>query len=326
MSASGASLSTALIGSENIETALRFYRDFIGLDVAEGFDLEGPGFEMHWQLPAGTKAEAVLLRAEDCVYGQVLLLDFKDAAAQRIRQNGERSFVGLFNLNFYVEDVIAVAQDLKERGFDLWSQPVLPETPSDQGQVVEVLFEGPDGAVINLVQLVGGDETTVIGKLRSDVQAHGLTRTGFTPVATSSHIVTDAEPAIEFYRDILGMTAIMDVVMSGAETNEVLQRPDDASTRFTLMNGNHMFGKAAVSNPVNYEVPSLVKKATPPSIGYFAQSFVVSDLNQTIDKAVEIGVPVFSAPTEVKVPGLGNRQAVVMRCPGSGALIEIVAA
>ena len=82
MSANGASLSTALIGSENIETALRFYRDFIGLDVAEGFDLEGPGLEMHWQLPAGTKVEAVLLRAGDCVYGQVLLLDFKDAAAR----------------------------------------------------------------------------------------------------------------------------------------------------------------------------------------------------------------------------------------------------
>lgn len=326
MSANSASLSTVIIGSENIETALRFYRDFIGMDVAEGFDLEGPAFELHWQLPAGTKAEAVLLQAGDCAFGQVLLLNFKDAAAQRIRQKEDRSFVGLFNLNFYVDDVIAVAQDLNERGFDLWSQPAMPETPSDQGQVVEVLFEGPDGVVMNLVQLVGGDETTIIGKLRADVQAHGMTRTGFTPVATSSHIVAEADPAIEFYRDVLGMTAIMDVVMSSPETNAVLQRPEDGSTRFTLMSGNHMFGKVAVSNPMNYEVPSLVEKTLPPSIGYFGQSFVVNDLNQTIDKAIEIGVSVFSPPTEIKVPGLGDRQAVVMRCPGSGALIELVTA
>ena len=326
MSSSGASLSTVIIGSENIETALRFYRDFIGMDVVEGFDLEGPAFEMHWQLPAGTRAEAVLLQASDCAFGQVLLLNFKDAAAQRIRQREDRSFVGLFNLNFYVDNVIAVAADHKEHGFDLWSQPVMPETPSDQGQVVEVLFEGPDGVVMNLVQLVGGDETTIIGNLRADVQAHGMTRTGFTPVATSAHIVADAEPAIEFYRDVLGMTAIMDVVMSSPETNEVLQRPKDGRTRFTLMSGNHMFGKVAVSNPVNYDVPSLVDKAMPPSIGYFGQSFVVNDLNQTIDKATEIGVSVFSPPTEIRVPGLGDRQAVVMRCPGSSALIELVAA
>jgi hypothetical protein len=45
--------------------------------------------------------------------------------------------------------------------------------------------------------------------------------------------------------------------------------------------------------------------------------------------ALEAGIAsaaVYSKPSLIDIPGLGRRTACVVRCPGSGALIELVEA
>ena len=72
----GSPLSVAVIGVADMGASLHFYRDLIGLTASDKVVWSGPGFETLWQLPAGSKADAVFCELPDYPVGRVLLLDF----------------------------------------------------------------------------------------------------------------------------------------------------------------------------------------------------------------------------------------------------------
>ncbi len=324
MSRSGSPLHAAVIGTSDIVKSLSFYRDVIGMTVIVDETWQGEAFEHHWQVPRGMSAHAVLLQADDSGVGQVLLLQFDADSGRRIRDEGVRSAYGLFNLNLYVDDVHKVADELKKQGFDLWAEPVAPDFENKEGHSIEAVFDDPDGVAMNLIQLVGGDENSFIGRVRMEVETTRKTRTGFTPVATSSHIAKGGEAAISFYRDVLGMSVAMDLEMSTPDANEMLGRPRDGKTRTAFLEGPHPFGKIVVSSPVDYELPDNVPAAVAPNTGYIAQTFLVPDIEQACTEALDLGGALFSSAASLHFPGLDRRDALVLRCPGSGALIELI--
>ncbi len=324
MSASGSPLHMAIISTADLQQSLSFYRDVIGMEVVSDSNLQGGGFEHHWGLPSGASAHSVLLQASRTDVGQVLLLQFSPASGKSIKEEGVRSHYGLFNLNLYVDDVHRVAADLKSKGFDLWSEPTDADFDNKEGLTVEALFDDPDGVAINLIKLVGGDENSFIGRVRMEVEKTEKTTTGFTPVATSAHIVRDGEAAIAFYRDVLGMSVAMDLEMSSPDSNIMLGRPKDGTTRSAFLEGPHMYGKIVVSHPKNYELPASIPGAIAPNTGYLAQSFIVSDLEAAHAKTLEQGGAMFSSATKLEIPGLGHQQASIIECPSSGALIELI--
>jgi catechol 2,3-dioxygenase-like lactoylglutathione lyase family enzyme len=177
---------------------------------------------------------------------------------------------------------------------------------------------------MNLIKLIGGDENSFIGRVRMEVEKREKTKTGFTPVATSSHIVRDGEAAIAFYRDVLGMSVAMDLELSSPDSNVMLGRPKAGTTRSAFLEGSNLFGKIIVSHPLNYELPGSVAAAVAPNIGYLAQSFVVANIEEALEKSIKLGATLFSSATKLDVPGLGAREALIIGCPGSGALIELV--
>jgi catechol 2,3-dioxygenase-like lactoylglutathione lyase family enzyme len=254
--------------------------------------------------------------------GRVLALAFDARERVTVPEAGDRTYRGLWNLNFYVDDIRATTRELKARGFVFWSEPVGYEVSAKAGAPVEVLFDGPDGLAINLVELTG-DETSTIGQLRLEVAKLGKTRTGFTQVSTTSHSVIDRDKAHAFYTRVLGMQTRIDDILDKPETNHFLGRPKGARTRATFVAGAHQFGKIALSHPLNYTVPDKVALAVPPNIGYLAQSFRVDSLDQALVACREIGAATFSAPEALEIPGLGPVRATIVRNPGSGALMHL---
>ena len=71
------------------------------------------------------------------------------------------------------------------------------------GTPIEVVFEGPDGVMINLVELATTDPKTRIGQMRAYVEKHGRTKTGFTPVVTTNHVLQSRERGKTFYEEVL---------------------------------------------------------------------------------------------------------------------------
>jgi len=318
-----APVSVVVIGVEDLDASLRFYSDTLGLEVIESLTWQGPEFERHWDLPAGSSAKCAFLGHGADPIGRIQIMEFDATDRKRVRPQDLRRATGLFNLNIYSSDISADYEMLKAQGFNFWSTPTQSDFGPAVGEISEAMFDGPDGIVINILQLITEDPNTLSGKILAFIAEYGRTRTGFTAVATTSHNVLDMERTLEFYYGPLKMTLFMDTVLKGAEYNKAIGLPEHAETHSVFTQGDHEYGKIALSCPINYELPTLIPDAVPPNIGYLAQSFQVNDLNRVANECIEIDVDIISGPEEITLPGRGLCRAMVVRNPGSGALQEI---
>ncbi len=321
----GSPLSVAVLGTDDLDSALHLYSDLIGLDVVERRTWSGKALEQHWGLPPGAQAEAVFLQAGKSEVGRILLLDCDAGEKKLIRANREPWHNGLSNLNFYTADIHAAARDFAAKGYEFWSEPKAHKMTPEVGTPIEVVFEGPDGVLINLVELATADPNTRIGQMRAYVERHGRTSMGFTPVVTTHHVLQSRDRGVRFYEEVLQMRVLIDEELSSPEARHFL-RLGDKRVWTTFMQGNHMFGKIATSHPLDFTPPNTTPRAVPPNRGYLAQTFVVEDFPWAEAKCEELGVEVFSPRMEIDLPGFGMRVTMVVRNPGSGALQEIVSA
>jgi catechol 2,3-dioxygenase-like lactoylglutathione lyase family enzyme len=312
-----------VIGVENLDASLKFYAGTLGLNVAETRTWQGPAFERYWQLPPGTGARCAFLEHGADPVGRIQLMEFGAARRKRVRPPEIRRAVGLFNLNIYASDIRRDYERLKAEGFNFWSQPAHNNFGPVVGETMEASFDGPDGVVINLIQLLTEDPKTVIGRIVSFINRYGRTPTGFTSVVTTAHTVADMEKALAFYYGPLHMRLFIESVLQGEVTNRALSLPADAKTRSVIVQGDHEYGKIALASAMNYQIPAIAPDAVPPNIGYLAQSFQVGDLDETASACAAVGAEVFSGPMEIDLPGRGKCASMVVRNPGSGALQEL---
>jgi catechol 2,3-dioxygenase-like lactoylglutathione lyase family enzyme len=311
-----------VIGVENLDASLAFYADTVGLEVAETWTWQGSAFERYWQVPAGTTARCAFLEHGADPVGRIQLMEFDAPDRKLVRSPEIRRATGLFNLNLYTSDMARDYEQLKSQGFNFWSEPARNNFGPAVGETLEAAFDGPDGVVINMIELIGDDPNTVIGHIIKFIAEYGRTPTGFTSVVTTAHSVLDMEKALAFYYGPLHMSLFIESILEGAETNRALGLPGDARTRSVLVQGNHEYGKIALATPINYEVPNLVPDAVPPNIGYLAQSFQIGDIDESASACAAVGAKEFSAPMEIDLPGRGKCRSMLVRNPGSGALQE----
>jgi catechol 2,3-dioxygenase-like lactoylglutathione lyase family enzyme len=320
---SGSPVSVVTISVENLDTSVEFYGQTLGLEIAETLSLQGKSFEQYWHVPAGTHARCAFLRHGADPVGRIQLIEFDSPDRKLIRKAGIRRATGLFNLNLYTSDIARDYEQLSARGFRFWSEPAYNNFGPAVGETMEGAFDGPDGVVINLVELLTKDPQTLIGHIDQFVSNYGRTSTGFTSVVTTAHSVVDMDKALAFYYGPLHMKLFVESVLEGAETNRALNLPAESRTRSVLVQGNHEYGKIALAAPMNYEVPDLVPDAVAPNIGYLAQSFQVRDINTSLAACSALGAESYTAPTEIDLPGRGRCKAMMVRNPGSGALQEL---
>ncbi|MEZ5566658.1 MAG: VOC family protein [Gammaproteobacteria bacterium] len=316
-------LSVAVIGARSLDASLDFYAGTLGLKVSEKRTWQGAEFERYWHLPAGSKAHCAFLEHGADPVGRIQLMEFDAPDRKLVRPPDIRRATGLFNLNIYASDIAKDHAKLTANGFNFWSKPARNNFGPAVGETLEAAFDGPDGVVINMIQLLSDDPKTVIGHIVKFIDKYGRTPTGFTSVVTTAHGVFDMDKALAFYYGPLHMTVFIESVLKGAETNRALCLPEEAQTRSVLVQGYHEYGKIALATPMNYEVPNLVPDAVPPNIGYLAQSFQVSDLDETASACAAVGAEVYSAPMAIDLPGRGKCRSMIVRNPGSGALQEL---
>jgi catechol 2,3-dioxygenase-like lactoylglutathione lyase family enzyme len=321
------SLAISIVSATRLEDALTFYRDALGLEASAEERWAGPAFERHWHLPPGSSARATRLgvpggRARP--RGRILLLEFDADERVQVRAREQRAFIGLNNLNFYTFDMQRSVRQLQELGYEFWTDPVSYQVGEREGRATEALFEAPDGMIANLVEPVGTTETHV-GRVRAVFDERGTTPTGFTEVTTSAHTVRDMEAALRFFVGVLGLEIWHDTLFDMPEANRLLTLPEDARSRITFVYGDDLFGKIALQQPLNYEVPELAARAVAPNIGYLAMSFECADLAATERACREAGVEIYSERAPLDIPGVGTREALLVLTPGSDALVQLTA-
>jgi catechol 2,3-dioxygenase-like lactoylglutathione lyase family enzyme len=321
----GSPLAVAVVGCESLPASKKFYVDDLGFDVVAEERWSGPAFERLWALPPGASARAAMLSACGSEVGRILLVEFEAARRERVRDGLPARAYGLFNLNFYTVDAAADTARFRARGLEFWSDPVRYDLGPTAGSPVEVIFEGPDTVAINLVELATTDPATRVGQMRAYVEQHGRTRTGFTPVVTTSHVARSIPSAREFYERVLGMGVLIDEVIHTDDSNRFLRLEPGSRTHVVFMQGNHMFGKIALSEPLNYACEDLAPRAHAPNIGYLAQAFEVQDVGRSLDAARGLGARILLEPCEVALPAIGTRLMFSVANPGSGAVQWVLA-
>lgn len=321
---SGSPVAAVVIGSRDLDTSTGFYKDVVGFDVIGTEVAEGEAFERHWRLPAGAQAKVAMLESNGLPVGRIQLMEFDAPSRSDIwTVHGFLAF-GLCNVNFYTPDIQKASRYLEDNGCKRWSEPKHYELQSDVGAPTEVVLSGYDTVPINLVELSTGDPGTTIGDMRAYMNSVGHNAKGFSPVVTTAHIVRDLDTATSFYERVLGMGVMFDDELNTEDTNEFLGLPKDARTKIRFLQGNHMFGKVALSEPVNYECIDLTNNALPPHVGYFAQQFIVKDLAKALSASKALDCEIYSEAMEISVLGLGRAQSFIVRNPASGGLQEIV--
>ncbi len=318
----GSPLSVAVVSCESLDRSLAFYRDVIGLDPSPPQAWEGLAFEALFGASPGMRARASLLASGAAPVGRILLVEFEAARCDPVMPGAHSRVIGLANLNFYVRDIDAATRRLGESGCAAWTAPTQHDFAAAVGNPVEVLLDGPDGVPFNLVQLASADPSTRVGQMRAYVEREGYTRAGFTPVVTASHVCRSLARAREFCERVLGMGALIDETLGSPGVNAFLRLPPDARTHVTFMQGGHMFGKVALGEPLNYldACVDLRPRAAAPAIGLLAHAFEVEDLPRAAAGCEAVGAEWVMTPRPMQLPGLGERECLAVRNPGSGAL------
>lgn len=316
------SLGIAIIGVESLDRFVAFYDGELGMDVSPASQLEGDAFERQFSVPAGSRAKAAMASVGQSQVGRVLGIEFDAPGRQWVADGSQAPFVGYWNLNFYVDGIVDACARIAERGYRFWSRPVRHSVPGGAGAPIEAIFLGPDNVAINFVELDGAPGSQA-AELARETAKLPRSRAGFSQVATTAHATRDLAAAVAFHREVLGMWPAIDAVLEKPEVNELTGRPRDARTHVMWMRGDHPYGKVALSQALNHTLADRTGVAAAPAIGYIAQSFAVPDLAVALAKAARLGARPLAGPDTVDLADGRPTTAVMLRSPGSGALIQL---
>lgn len=142
----------------DMERSIAFYRDILGFRKTLDMQLGSPSLNRLLRMQPGTTGRSIILQQGLSTIGEIELVQFSPAPSPPTPAKGAGG-LGAFLLSFAVrdEELDAVYQRLLEKGIACYSEPQDVELPG-YGAMRAVIFEDPDGQMIELIQLPSADE------------------------------------------------------------------------------------------------------------------------------------------------------------------------
>jgi catechol 2,3-dioxygenase-like lactoylglutathione lyase family enzyme len=138
---------------KDMEKALLFYRDCLGLDVLGEVTIKGEEADRLTRI-SGTALRAVYLRSGKDLKGPPLeLLHFVEPQRPTNTTVPQLTSPGITEVAFWVKDIEKTYEELRNRGVEFYSRPQLFEL-AGYGKVKAVYFWDPDGTTLELLQTI----------------------------------------------------------------------------------------------------------------------------------------------------------------------------
>lgn len=139
-----------VVAVSDMDEAVRFYRDLLGLRVTFD-DYHDPGAISQLFDLTDPVVHAVVVSCPDG--SEIELVEFEQP--RRPRADREPGQPGLMAVNLLVRDLDAIVARLREAGYEPRS-PIVPQTLPDGGGIKVVVCRAPDDVAVLLVELPPG--------------------------------------------------------------------------------------------------------------------------------------------------------------------------
>jgi catechol 2,3-dioxygenase-like lactoylglutathione lyase family enzyme len=143
----------------DLERSIAFYRDVLGLRLTMQAEVADREHEIYLRLPQGARGRAAILQADERTLGEVELIEWELPEPRPPSPPKRPGDPGVFLLAFEVtqETLVEVHERLLDHGVEFWSD-IQTMGIEGYGEIHAVVFEDPDGVMIELLQLPSREE------------------------------------------------------------------------------------------------------------------------------------------------------------------------
>jgi len=297
----------------DLEGSARFYQEVAGWEIV----YLGSGdstLAKHWGLTEDQPIREVLLKNPGTERGFLRLVSFPGAEQKQIRSSAQTwDTGGIFDVNVRVLDIHAKFQQLRDGGWQFYSDPI--QFHFGPFVVWEVLAKGPDGLVFAMVE-----------RVQPPLEGWPHLRE-LSNIFNSTQIVADFDRSLEFYRDKLGFKVYLEHEGPSKEAGpNVLALPHNLAAEIPR--------KVVILSPDGSNAGSVEligfdgltgadhsDLAAPPNLGILALRFPVENLESYRQHLAAHGVEPIHGPSTLTIKPYGGVEIMTIRAP-EGAWLE----
>ncbi len=312
----------AVISVSDLDAAISVWRD-IGEYEVVCTGTANPIAAAFWNLPSDTRIDEVVLRKPGFTRGFIRLVKFNGVAQQQIRSAGMFwDTGGICDIYMYVNDVRAVYEALRAKGWQAFNDPV---TYTLTSTVTEVMIRGPNGEVLCLMQRVAPPyDKSVYGLKDNDPL-------GFGVPFNAALLVKDFATSAHLFADILGWKDhLSGNGASAAPGDNPLGLPKNIAmthTRHFAAYANHptdRTGSIQILENVGLEGRDFSALADPPNLGNLALRVPVPNLAAFAADFTKKGGVIAMPAHKMELSPYGAVDILAVKAP-NGARIEFFA-
>lgn len=206
--------------------AIALYRDGLGFQVVSESVWPAQPWRQVWKLPTGPDLQVVELGKPRAHGGGIRIVSVPELPVVY----GERlpNQPGPYAWDFYVRDMQACVQRIKDLGWAFRSEPQKYPLFGQDFEVTEVMLEGPQGLLHALVEYIPGQHRCVLGIDDSEDASEMIAL-----VVVVDSIDAPRAAMIEG----LGADVAMDETFTGPEIERLLDLPPGSAFQMVLMRG-----------------------------------------------------------------------------------------
>lgn len=307
----------AVVSVRDLETSARFFLEVAGYDIRWQGQVDDRMLA-YWGLPAEASAEAWLLGRPGVDQGLVRLVQFENAGQAEPMRPGSRAWdTGcFFSLMVRAKNLRARYEEALALGW--WTETPIADLEFGTSKLKIVIFKGPDGLQVQAYERLTPALPETIGPFERMTQPFNVMQ-----------IVADRDKAREFYVGQLGFETFFfgPPYVDPEPVNMPLGIPINLTTSVRYGAGIYFpqpgeFGRVETIEVMDLDGQDYSARCNAPNYGILSVRFPVENMDATLQKLSERGVPIQRAETDAQIGALGSVRMVGLTTP-DGAMIDV---